>query len=252
MLIALALLVAEDVDNLHAAARARGDGVELLAQEYALGRPAAVEDGELKVLYAVRYGLGHGEEGRDAAAAREGHDGFGVADAVVVEVAQGAGELHGVALFPVFKYPLRGVARLGALYGEHIARAVLAQRGAGAGADGVGLREHRAAYVEPYADVLAGAEEGEALRAARLVRHEGEAPGVPVLVHAGDFCVLRLGVQALGQAVGVIFRDGRAVRGRGDALVAHGDHGEEARKRYFPYRGAVIAVFHPSGPPSCP
>ena len=252
MLISLARLVAQDVDNLHLPSGAGDDLVQLVLQEYALRRPAAIKDGEPEILDTVRYRLGHGVEGSYTASARQGHDGPGVAYAVIVEVAQRSGYIDPVALFPVLEYPLRGKAGPRELDRQNIARAVFAQRGAGAGTYRIGLRERRPVYVEVDAHILAGPEIRQAFRAALLVRYQREALGLGVLL---DLCYLHMldrRVQALRQAVGVEFGHGQVVRRCGDALVAHGHHGEEAGKGDLFYLASVVAVFHLSGPPSCP
>lgn len=73
MLEALACLLRKNVDDLHPGADPR-NGVQLIPEENALLRPAAVENGQIEVLHAVPDGIGHGQERGDAAAACQSDD----------------------------------------------------------------------------------------------------------------------------------------------------------------------------------
>ena len=65
----------------------RRDGVQFTAEENALLRARAVEQGEFKVLGPVADGTGQGQEGRDARTAGEADDLLLVAQRLVVEEA---------------------------------------------------------------------------------------------------------------------------------------------------------------------
>ena len=155
------------------------NGVEVgLEHEVGL-RPCAVEEDELKVLASLLDGLGHGHEGRDAAAARQGHDAPAVADARMGDVPAGLGGRQRVAHLGLVVQPGGEEAALLELDRD----AVLAlQRLLRAGREGIGAPRDGAREHGADVNIAAGLEGGQSCGALLLVGDEDEALGV-VLGH---------------------------------------------------------------------
>ena len=189
---ALLLLVGEDVDHLHLVAGG-ADGVQLFTEEDVLLGAAAEDDGQVEVLDAVPDGVGHGQEGGDAAAAGQSDDVLGVTQILVVELALAAGGDHGVAHLQVLQHPVGSeAAGIGAHGDGHLAL----QRPLGRGADGVGAGDKALADLQLQRQILTGPEIGQRLALGR-VENKGLGPGAGVVDDLTDHQLLVVGVQQL-------------------------------------------------------
>ena len=160
MLVALLLLVGEDVDDMDLAAGSTYL-VELLLVDDAVLGARAEENGQVKILEPVADGVRHAHERGNARAARECDDLLRVADAVVVKVPLGAGNCDLPADLPVILDVWADEARVVALDRDVVLAALCPCGGA---AQRVGAGRDRAAY-----------DNGNAYILPRPVRREGTA-----------------------------------------------------------------------------
>ena len=243
MLKALLLLVGQDMHHPDPAFGALCHGLDLVLEQYPAGGAAAVQDGQVKILDPVGNGGGHGVKRRDARAAGNGHDLLCVPQILIVEVPQGAADVHPVALFPGAENVGGGIGGVGLLDGQNVAGIPAAQSIFGIGADGVGLVDGRAVDVQRDGHILAGPEIGHFRGAPVRIGDQGEALGPAVIFHFGDLHMLHRRVQAPGQNVGVIDRLGNGVRRRLDRFYAGLDLAQKGKRRQALETFSGIIVF---------
>ena len=149
-----------------------------------------------KSLQPTDYGRGHGVEGRYSAAAGDGHDVLRVAQALVVEVPERAGDVHAVAGFPVVEDVCGGVGGVRALYRERVARVLRPEGVRRVGADGCTACAPARRLWSSLTDTYWLARK-KAISCVPFspVRHEHEALRVPVVGYGVDAAVLHRRVQ---------------------------------------------------------
>ena len=196
MLEAFLLLVGENMDHLDLIAGG-ADGIQLLAEEDVLLRAAAEDDGQVEVFNAVADGVGHGQEGGDAAAAGQSDHVLGVAQTFIVELALAAGGDHLVAHLQIFQQPVgHKTAGIGAHGDGHLAL----QRPLGRGTDGVGAGDKALTDLQLQRQILTGAEIGKRLTLGGL-EDKSLGTGTGVIDDLADHQLLVIGVQELGVVV---------------------------------------------------
>ena len=227
---------------------ARGaDLVQLLAEEDALLRAAAEEDGQVEILHAVTDGTGHGQKRGNAAAACQRHYILRIAQVLIVELALAVGGQHLVAYLQVLQQPVgRKAVGVGAHGDGHLAL----QRFLGRGADGIGAGHEALTDGQLQGQILAGAEIGRFF-AVLALKHEGLGAGAGMLDDLADDQLLIVGVQDLGISVdGIVCLD--LVGGsRLNGLFTHLGHVLELEHIQLAYQTYLYIQFrHYLFPPS--
>ena len=253
VLITLHGFVGQHMDDLDPAVAAGGHRIQLILEQDAVVGAAAVEDGQIEVLDAVGNGTGHGEERRNAAAACQSDHVPGIAQVLIVEVAQRAGHKDLRAHLEVGEDVLAALCALAVLDGQRIAGVLIAQSILGTGAQGIGLVGGDAVHIQRQGHILTGAEIGQRLGALALIGDKDEALGIAVVDHLCDLGELHMGVQLGCKDVGIVngFRQGRI--GRFDMLGAGLYFAQEGERGQTLELGLIIIVFcHITCPPSYP
>ena len=212
VLIAGALLVAEDVDNLQPLLR---QGIQLRPEGDAGFVPCAVEQGHLIVLVSLHHAFCHGEEGGNTGAAGNADNMLFIPEGLVVELTGGLRHGKAVAGFGLL-VQVTG-EETGLLHTQH---QLVFQCLTGTGGDGVGTAYQAFTHLGLEGHILSRTEEGEG-RGVQAAEGKLPHPGSE-RPYCGQLHLHGAGVEGLGQLIGAVGLGQGGVGAVGQGLPAVG------------------------------